>query len=163
MTLCARGVWGVVKDELGDCPGLCSEPRCPHGSSNMWKEVKMGDVTLQVLKMEEGLLTAAKSRNGVLPSKRMGSSGRMKWGSPVPEETIPPLNLTQRGPHETSAPRTVRNNTWVLCHSSHRDLTDRKTKVWKVDDLPCLDPAFMEASGDWLSGHCEVRASRPPM
>lgn len=56
----------MVKDELGDCPGLCSKPRCPHGSSNMWTEVKMGDVTLQVLKMQEGLLTAAKSRNGVL-------------------------------------------------------------------------------------------------
>ena len=34
----------------------CSER--PHGSSNVWKEVKMGDVTLQVLKMEEGLLSS---------------------------------------------------------------------------------------------------------
>lgn len=36
-------------------------------------------------------------------------------------------------------------------------------QVWRVEDLPCLDPTFMEASGDWLFGRCKVRASRPPM
>ena len=56
----------------------------------------MGDVTLQVLKMEEGLLTAAKITEMGFPlPKEWGSSGRMKWGSLIPEETIPPLSLTQ--------------------------------------------------------------------
>ena len=54
----------------------------------------MGDVTLQVLKMEEGLLTAAKITEMGSP-KKWGSSGRMKWGSLILEETIPPLSLTQ--------------------------------------------------------------------
>ena len=75
VTLCARGAWGGGKDEVGDCPGLCSER--PHGSSNVWKEVKMGDVTLQVLKMEEGLLTATKSGNGF--PKKWGSPFQKNW------------------------------------------------------------------------------------
>lgn len=36
----------------------------------MWKEVEMGDVTLKVLKMEEELLTAAKSTEMGSPKKR---------------------------------------------------------------------------------------------
>ena len=29
---------------------------------------------------------------------------------------------------------------------------NRRKQVWRVEDLPCLDPTFMEASGDWLFG-----------
>lgn len=32
VTLCARGAWGVGKDKVGDCPGLCSEPSIPVGA-----------------------------------------------------------------------------------------------------------------------------------
>ena len=45
----------------------------------MWKEVEMGDMTLQVLKMEEGLLTAANSTE-------MGSP--KKWGSPFQKNGV---------------------------------------------------------------------------